>query len=81
MKSDTLPLPASSVTLLTVLLQVPAAGVYYFNLNVGAAAAYTNFYIDDVTLTSEPNAPYANWVASAPVRACDWKEALTRLLG
>lgn len=46
---------------------MPANGVYYFNLNVGAAAAYTTYFIDDVTLTSEPNTPYDNWMATAPV--------------
>jgi len=47
---------------------VPADGLYYFNLNVGAAAANTAYYIDDVTLTSEPNLVYDNWMATATVR-------------
>lgn len=48
--------------------KVPADGLYYFNLNVGAAAANTAYYIDDVTLTSEPNLVYDNWMATATAR-------------
>jgi hypothetical protein len=48
--------------------QVPLNGVKYFwNLNVGSAVANTAYYFDDITLTSEPNAQYDNWVANAPV--------------
>lgn len=45
----------------------PADGLYFWNLNVGKAAAYTTYFIDDVTLTSEPNSAWANWVSTAPV--------------
>ena len=49
-------------------VQVPENGVKYFwNLNVGNAVANTQYYFDDITLTSEPNAQYDNWMASAPV--------------
>eukprot|EP00775_Hariotina_reticulata_P012467 gene12467-12602_t len=45
--------------------KVPVDGKYYFNLNVGYAMAYTSYYIDDITLTSEPNGNFTNWMATA----------------
>lgn len=51
-----------------LFIQVPVDnGIYYWNLNVGNAAAYTTYYIDNVTLVSEPNGFYDNWVATSQV--------------
>jgi len=52
---------------ITCVLQVAVNGLYYFNLNVGNAMANTAYYIDDVTLSSESNSNFTNWMATAQV--------------